>query len=93
MQVWGECGLVKSLSVVDMKKSHGKIHEDSEWLLQENDNPLTCFLIVHFGSFQLCSDGSKLLYIAEKKRPEAVSYFKKSPGVLQLVVVCALISL
>ena len=34
-------------------------------------------LSVHFGSFQLSADGSKLLYIAEKKKTESVSYFKK----------------
>ena len=33
--------------------------------------------LVHFGSFQLSADGSKLLYIAERKKPESVSYFKK----------------
>ena len=33
-----------------------------------------------FSSFQLSSDGSKLLYIAEKKVPDSTSYFKKDNG-------------
>ena len=33
--------------------------------------------IVHFGSFQLSGDGSNLLYIAERKKTESVSYFQK----------------
>ena len=31
----------------------------------------------HFGSFQLSADGSRLLYIAERKKPDSVSFFKK----------------
>uniref|UniRef100_A0A1X7UL96 Acylamino-acid-releasing enzyme N-terminal domain-containing protein n=1 Tax=Amphimedon queenslandica TaxID=400682 RepID=A0A1X7UL96_AMPQE len=33
-----------------------------------------------FSSFQLSSDGSKLLYVAEKKVPDSISYFKKNNG-------------
>ena len=32
---------------------------------------------VHFGSFQLSADGSYLLYIAEREKPESCSFFKK----------------
>ena len=32
--------------------------------------------LVHFGSFQLSGDGSHLLYIAERKKPDSASYFK-----------------
>ena len=31
----------------------------------------------HFGSFQLSSDGLRLLYIAEKKKPKRCSFFKR----------------
>ena len=41
---------------------------------------ITYSLSDHFSSFQLSSDGSKLLYIAEKKVPESVSYFKRNIG-------------
>ena len=41
---------------------------------------ITYSLSDHFSSFQLSSDGSKLLYIAEKKIPESVSYFKRNIG-------------
>ena len=44
-----------------------------------------------FASFQLSSDGKKLLYIAEKKQPEAVSFFKKTPrelGKLRVQCMC-----
>ena len=40
-----------------------------------------------FASFQLSSDGTKLLYIAEKKVPEGVSYFKKVSGKLSDIFV------
>ena len=32
---------------------------------------------VHFGSFQLSADGSHLLYIADREKPETCSFFKK----------------
>ena len=35
-------------------------------------------MLEYFGSFELCFDGSKLLYVAERKDPESVSYFKKT---------------
>ena len=41
---------------------------------------ITYSLSDHFSSFQLSSDGSKLLYIAEKKIPESISYFKRNIG-------------
>ena len=36
-----------------------------------------CSSSVHFGSFQLSADGSHLLYIAEREKPESCSFFKK----------------
>ena len=33
--------------------------------------------LVHFGSFHLSADGSHLLYIAERKKADSVSYFRK----------------
>ena len=33
--------------------------------------------VAHFGSFQLSSSGEWLLYVAEKEKPKATSYFKK----------------
>ena len=38
---------------------------------------LTNILSAHFGSFQLSANGESLLYIAEKEKPKATSYFKK----------------
>lgn len=62
IEIWDSNQLIKSINIKEQfKKKHGKIHEDDD----------------QFSSFQLSYDGTKLLYIAEKKRPEAVSYFKK----------------
>ena len=35
---------------------------------------------VHFGSFLLSASGRQLLYIAEREKPKAASFFKKSAG-------------
>ena len=70
------------------KKKHGLIHVDrgtpsSSWSC---DNHMTLFssslFLDQFSSFQLSSDGSKLLYVAERNRPESVSFFKKQSGMV-----------
>lgn len=60
-------------------KKHGKINEDGIRNGKEA-NLYFLFILDQFSSFQLSSDGSKLLYIAEKKVPDSTSYFKKDNG-------------
>ena len=80
---------MKTVAVSDLKK-HGKIHEDSEGEGREGEEEgagvrgkAILFFIspsVHFGSFLLSASGRQLLYIAEREKPKAASFFKKSPG-------------
>ena len=76
--------MIKSFDVKEQfGKKHGKINDDSEQWTQSGLYIyffITYSLSDHFSSFQLSSDGSKLLYIAEKKVPESVSYFKRNIG-------------
>ncbi len=82
MQVWSKSKLSKTIDVKSLKK-HGPINEDGTWY-----DTYGCTAIndvfdvhvpssVHFGSFQLSADGSYLLYIAEREKPESYSFFKK----------------
>ena len=36
--------------------------------------------LVHFGTFVLSASGRKLLYVAEREKPKASSFFKKPSG-------------
>ncbi|XP_019853674.1 PREDICTED: acylamino-acid-releasing enzyme-like isoform X2 [Amphimedon queenslandica] len=64
IEIWDSNSLIKCFIV---KEQFGKKHGK----INDNDQ---------FSSFQLSSDGSKLLYVAEKKVPDSIPYFKKNNG-------------
>jgi hypothetical protein len=62
IEIWNSNGLIKSFNV---KEHFSKKHGD----INEDE---------HFGSFHLSYDGTKLLYIAEKKPVNGTSFFKRT---------------
>ena len=75
--MWTEAGHEKTLSVADIKE-HGTINEDSEYI---HFLKLSIFVFsgaVHFGCFHVSPDDHHLLYVAERKKPRAASFFSKT---------------